>query len=146
MTAPPRERLYSPELLALATSLAEFPLAEGAALQGEARSRTCGSTVRMSLDVDDDGAITRLGMRVAACAVGQAAAAIFAQAAERNSASDIASSLAEMEAWLGGHGDLPDWPGVAAVATAREFPARHGAMLLPWRAALDALSKAGAAG
>jgi len=44
-----------------------------------------------------------------------------------------------MAAWLGGAGQMPDWPGLAAIAAARDYPARHGAILLPWRAALDAL-------
>jgi len=35
---------------------------------------------------------------------------------------------------------LPDWPGLDAIEAARAFPGRHGAMLLPWQAALAALS------
>jgi hypothetical protein len=37
---------------------------------------------------------------------------------------------------------LPDWPGVEAIAAARDYPARHGAIMLPWTAARDALSSA----
>jgi hypothetical protein len=37
---------------------------------------------------------------------------------------------------------MPDWPGLAAIAPAREFPGRHGAIMLPWTAARDALSGA----
>lgn len=146
MNAPPRERLYSPELLALATSLADYPLGDDLALRGEARSRTCGSSVLLGLGPGHDGAIARIGMRVSACAVGQASAAIFAREAAGRSASDILHALATIDAWLGGQGGLPDWPGMAALAAARAFPSRHGAIVLPWKAALDALSKAGTAG
>ena len=146
MNAPPRERLYSPELLALATSLADYPLVEDLALRGEARSRTCGSTVLLGLDPGQDGTIARIGLRVSACAVGQASAAIFAREAAGRSASGISRALATIDAWLGGQGGLPDWPGMAALAPARAFPSRHGAIVLPWKAALDALSKADAAG
>ena len=142
MTAPPRERLYTPELLGLATGLAHWPLDEAASLIGEARSRTCGSTIRLSLELDDSGAIARLGMRVSACAVGQAAAAIFAEAAMGRDNMAIADALAALEAWLEGEGAAPEWPGLAALVPARDFPSRHGAILLPWKAALDALCKA----
>ena len=43
-------------------------------------------------------------------------------------------------AWLAGGGTMPDWPGLDRLSAAREFPARHGAIMLPWNAALDALS------
>ena len=70
--------LYSPALLGLAVELAEYPLKDDMALRGEARSRSCGSTLQLGCTTDDDGAIAELGMRVSACAVGQASAAIFA--------------------------------------------------------------------
>jgi hypothetical protein len=54
------------------------------------------------------------------------------------------AALAALTEWLAGAGDLPGWPGLAAIAPARAFPARHGAIMLPWTAARDALSTAGA--
>jgi NifU-like protein involved in Fe-S cluster formation len=134
------ERLYTPELLALAVGLAAYPLADDLPLAGEARSRSCGSTLRIGLAVDSAGRVERIGMRVAACAVGQASAAIFAAAVPGRTRGDLAATLAALEAWLAEDGPAPEWPGLAMLAPARAYPARHGAMLLPWRAALDALS------
>jgi hypothetical protein len=37
--------------------------------------------------------------------------------------------------------ELPDWPDFSLLEAARDYPGRHGALQLPWRAALDALSK-----
>jgi NifU-like protein involved in Fe-S cluster formation len=139
-------RLYTPELLALAVGLAQYPLTDDLPLTGEARSRSCGSSLRIGLALDADGRIARIGMRVAACAVGQASAAIFAAAAPGRTAADLAGALAGLEAWLTDDAAAPDWPGLAMIAPARAYPGRHGAMLLPWRAALDALSKPGGAG
>jgi hypothetical protein len=51
-----------------------------------------------------------------------------------------------LEAWLESAGDLPDWPDLALLATARDHPARHGTLLLPWKAASKALSCGAAAG
>lgn len=144
------ERLYTPELLALAVGLANYRLTDDFPLIGEARSRSCGSSLRMGLTTGADGRIERIGMRVTACAVGQASAAIFAAAAPGMTAGELAQTLAALEAWLAGAntdtGSVPDWPGLGAIVPARAYPGRHGAMLLPWRAALDALSKPGGAG
>ena len=52
------------------------------------------------------------------------------------------ATLAALEGWLTASGPQPDWPGLDAIAPARDFPGRHGAMLLPWRAALEALPTA----
>jgi NifU-like protein involved in Fe-S cluster formation len=140
------ERLYTPELLGLAVELADWPPLDTTSWRGEARSPTCGSTLAMDLAVDEQGRIERLGMRVRACAVGQAAAAIFAQHAVGRSGDELALMLSGLEAWLDGKEPAPDWPDLATIAAAREYPGRHGAILLPWKAALAALSTTGAAG
>lgn len=136
------QRLYTPELLALAVELAGYPLLEAPALHGEARSVTCGSTLAMDLVADPDGRIGQLGMRVRACAVGQAAAAIFARHAPGRDAAELGRALGQLEAWLASEGPAPDWPDLALIEPARAYPARHGAILLPWKAAAAALSSA----
>ena len=140
------QRLYTPELLALAVELARFPRLEEATTQGEARSPTCGSTLAMDIELDEAGRIQRLGMTVRACAVGQASAAIFARHAGGRNPEAMARSLGQLEAWLAGDGPVPGWPDLALVEPARAHPARHGAMLLPWKAALAALSSTTPAG
>lgn len=131
--------LYSPEVLALATSLAVLPLDEALPLRGSARSPACGSSLEVGLALDPAGRIARVGIRAHSCAVGQAAAAIFAQGAAGCTRADLLGTLAALEAWLGDDGEMPQWPGLGAIAAARDFPGRHGAMLLAWRAALVAL-------
>lgn len=131
-------RLYTPEMLGLATGLARYPLDRAMPFQGKARSPSCGSSLEMSLALDPAERIERLGLLTQACAIGQASAALFAAGAVGIGRTQLVTVLAEIEAWLGG-GPLPEWPGLAAIAPARAFPGRHGAILLPWRAALDAL-------
>lgn len=135
--------LYTPEVLALATSLARYPLGDDLPLHGDARSQSCGSTLELGLAFEN-GRISRIGLRTHACAIGQAAAAIFAGAAIGRTGPDIADAEREVAAWLGG-GSLPAWPGIATIAAAAAYPARHGAVLLPWRAALSALPSAASA-
>jgi NifU-like protein involved in Fe-S cluster formation len=135
-------KLYTPEVLALATGLAGHPFDPAMPFTGHARSASCGSTLAISLALGEDGRIAEIGLRPQACAIGQASAAIFAAAAPGRSRADIAGAAAALSAWLDGSGAMPDWPGLAAIAAARDFPARHGAILLPWKAALDALPPA----
>jgi NifU-like protein involved in Fe-S cluster formation len=146
MNPPSAAKLYTPELLALAVQLANYPYDPALPLKGEARSRTCGSHLEIGLSVDDRGQIVKTGMRVTACAVGQAAAAIFAAGAAGHTGEAVALVLSELESWLGGSGNLPDWPSLAALTPARDHRGRHGAILLPWKASVAALCKAGQAG
>ena len=132
--------LYTPEVLGLATGLARYPLLDDLPLRGQARAPVCGSTVELGLDLTADGTIARAGIKAHACAIGQAAAALFAQSAAGQGRAELEAELARIEAWLAGpDAALPDWPGLGAIAAARAYPARHGAILLPWKAALAAL-------
>ena len=138
----PKGALYTPELLSLAVELADAPYDPAAPLLGEARSRSCGSIIRIS----SNRQLTGLGMQAQACAVGQGAAAIFLRHAGGRSREDITATLTALEEWLSGEGALPDWPDLEQIEMARDFPGRHGAILLPWQAALDALSNSGGEG
>jgi NifU-like protein involved in Fe-S cluster formation len=146
MTGARSPRLYTPSVLALATGLAAFPLDDRLPLRAEARSRTCGSEIILGLELTPSGRIVRVGLQVRACALGQASAALLAQDARDRAAEDVALTLHGLEAWLEGAGDMPDWPDLALLAPARDHPARHGALLLPWKAASKALSCGAAAG
>jgi len=142
VTAPAAAKLYSPELLGLATGLAQFPLTDDLPLRAEARSRSCGSVIVLGLALDEAGRVARIGMRVSACAIGQASAALLAQNAAGRAPSHIEAAGEALQRWLAQEGALPDWPGIAALAPARDHTGRHGALLLPWTAARTALSQA----
>lgn len=131
--------LYTPDVLALAIDLARHPLTDDLPLRSEARSKSCGSTIMLGLAVEAR-AVTRIGLRSQACAIGQASAAIFASAAVGEGIDHIAETRDAVAAWLAGDAPLPQWPGFATVAAARDYPARHGAVMLPWDAAIRALS------
>ncbi|OGS56233.1 MAG: hypothetical protein A3J40_02500 [Erythrobacter sp. RIFCSPHIGHO2_12_FULL_63_10] len=129
-------------MLALATSLSEYPLTDDLSPRAQERSRTCGSTVDIGLALDAGGLIARLGMRVSACAVGQASAALFAQSAKGRAPYEISQAFEQIESWLKAEGAPPDWPGFAVLESARPYSSRHEALLLSWKAACAALSKA----
>ena len=134
--------LYTPEMLALSAELSRHPWSQDFAHQAEARSSVCVSTITLGLNTDADGQISAIGLKVSACAVGQSSAAILAAAAQGASAEDIAQTLDGLKAWLAGGGDLPDWPRLTAIKGTLPHPGRHGALRLPWEAAVKALSHA----
>ncbi len=135
--------LYTARMLGLATELARIPWDDSLPFQGGARSASCGSTLRLGLQTDSAGRIEQIGISAHACAVGQAAAAIFAAHAVGHNRADIAQADDEIAAWLADERDLPDWPGLEAIAAAKAYPARHGAIPLAWKAALAALPTGG---
>jgi NifU-like protein involved in Fe-S cluster formation len=138
-----KEPPYTREILRLAASipyLEPFDELEGAT---EVRSKTCGSRIRMAVELDWADRIVRLRQAVEACAYGQAAAALLGGHAMGRSAEEVGAALAELEAWLAGNGDVPDaWPGLDALAPAVTRKGRHGAILLPFRAMLAAIEAA----
>ncbi|RKF23475.1 iron-sulfur cluster assembly scaffold protein [Altericroceibacterium spongiae] len=134
------EKLYTPELLGLTVELAEYPAKTSLSFVGDARSPSCGSMLTLNLETDASGHICDLGMAVQACAIGQASAAIFARHAQGKKLADIERMQKELDGWLEHNGALPDWPDIELIATARDFPGRHGAIRLPWQAAQRALT------
>lgn len=139
--ARPSGGLYTPAMLDAAVRLAAFPYDEALPFTGEARSRSCGSAIALALELDGEGRIVRLGLRPHACAVGQAAASLFAEHAAGSSRSDVAAARAGIAAWLAGEGAQPAWPGIALLEPALAYPARHTAILLAWDAALAAMPR-----
>lgn len=124
----------------MALDLARWPMAGDLPLIGEARSASCGSRMRVGIELDANGAISRIGIAAQACAIGQAAASLMARCAAGRTQQDFVKAEAEIVAWLGAQGALPEWPGLDALAAVRDYPGRHGAFLLGWRAVLQAMA------
>lgn len=141
MSAP----LYNRDILSLAVATADFPPLDGARLRVSARAPLCGSAIILDLDADAEGRVTGVGLHVEACALGQASAALLARHAPGQSLAEIRAARDTMAAWFKGEGEVPGWPGFDLLAPARDYPARHGAILLPFDAAIAALEDQAAA-
>ncbi len=139
-------QLYTTEILALAVELADYPLTGEWQRRAAARAQVCGSAIKLGLDCDTAGRFERVGVQAQACAIGQAAAAIFARHAKGRTFAEIGTSRDAIAGWLAEGGSVPDWPDLDRLEAARAYPARHGAIMLPWKAAATALSPAGEAG
>ena len=135
--------LYTTEILRLAASLPEPSRLEPVDGEAEQRSPTCGSTVRLQVQVDEEGRVAAISQQVHACAFGQASASLLAAGATRRSRDEVQSAVDDLTAWLAGDRDESgDWPGLAALAPARSRKSRHGAILLPFKALLAAMQGA----
>jgi len=141
MSAP----LYNRDILALAVATSEYlPIAD-ARHRVSKRAPLCGSAIILDLDTDDSGRITRVGMHVEACALGQASAALLARHATGLGLTELRAARESIVGWFAGEGAEPEWPGFDLLAPARDYPARHGAILLPFDAAIAALEDQAAA-
>lgn len=149
MAVTPTTKLYTPNLLSLATQLSDYPLDRPFAYHSSGRSRTCGSTVEVGVDLDATGRVANLGIQVTACAIGQSSAAILAIGAKGRTPHEIAQARSDIARWLsapeGGQFSLPDWPGFQPLEPAREHKGRHGALLMAWTAVSEALSSSDSA-
>lgn len=139
MNAPP----YTREILRLAASIPYLEPFDELDEATERRSPTCGSRMRVAVELDWAGRIKRLRQAVEACAYGQATAALMGGHAMGRSAEEVDEALTELEAWLAGEGEVPAaWPGLDALAPALARKGRHGAILLPFRTLLAAIEEA----
>ncbi|ALJ11695.1 iron-sulfur cluster assembly scaffold protein [Sphingopyxis macrogoltabida] len=137
MSAP----LYNRDILALAVATAEYLPNPAAGHHASARAPLCGSRILLDLDTGDDGRVTGVGMHVEACALGQASATLLARHAAGRGLAEFRAAREAIAGWFAGTGALPDWPGFDLLAPARDYPARHGAILLPFDAAIAALEE-----
>ena len=84
--------LYTREILRLAASipyLEPFEELEGAT---EVRSKTCGSRMRMAVELDWADRVVRLRQAVEACAYGQASAALMGGHAMGRNTEEVAAT------------------------------------------------------
>ena len=112
---------------------------------GEAniRSKLCGSEVAVRLKLDRLGKIAVISFSVRACAMGQASTAIVKRHAVGKTSTEIAKIENALSSFLLGESDLPtDWPGLEELAPAQAYPARHAAILLPYKAVLAGFAAA----
>lgn len=140
MSAP----LYNKDILRLAASIPHHQRLPEAQASVEKRSPTCGSRVTVDVTMAD-GRVADMGLDVKACALGQASASLMAARAIGMSARELADARDRLTAYLAGDSDdLDFWPGLAILAPARGYPARHASIRLGFEAIAEAARTADA--
>ncbi len=135
-------KLYSGRILKLATAI---PLTEAIAdpmATVKRRSPLCGSTITVSLSMQD-GVISAYGQDVKACALGQAAAAIVGQVVIGRTAAEIETARDQLKAMLKENAPVPDAPfdGFEVLLPARDYKNRHASIMLAIEATLEAVTE-----
>ena len=94
--------------------------------------------------LDGEGRVEAIGQDVSACALGQASAALMGAHVVGRSVVELGQARDALAGWLKGErGDPGSWPGLDQLGAARDYPARHPAILLPFDAAHEAAARAG---
>lgn len=138
-------KLYSGRILELAADMpATVPL-KGAHAMVRRRSPLCGSTVTVSLDMEN-GRIKRYAQDVKACALGQASASVSGRVMIGRTREEVAAARDALRAMLLG-GPVPEAPfeGLEVLTPARDYRNRHASILLALEATVEAIETAEAA-
>jgi NifU-like protein involved in Fe-S cluster formation len=135
---------YSNDVLRLAADIAH--LGRLAAPDASARrvSRICGSTLTLDVVLDPEGRISDLGLEVEACALGQAAASVFAAHAVGADLEAVTAGRDQLKAMLSDGAAPPAgrFSALCALEPARSYRQRHGSILLAFEAGVEAMEAA----
>ena len=134
--------LYNTDILSLSSALenAALPSPDGTARKV---SRLCGSWLEIDLNIDG-GVVSDCALRVQACALGQASAAILKEVIIGASFEEIKTARDSLHAMLKSGGAAPAgrFAKLALLAGVAKYPARHTSTLLAFEAALAAFEMA----
>lgn len=135
--------LYSQRILALAADIPHAERLDAPQATAQKRSPLCGSVITVDLDVTD-GKVSRFGMDVKACALGQASASVVAANIIGCTREQIETARDQLRAMLKENGPVPDAPfeGLEVLLPARDYKNRHASILLCLEASLDAFDRA----
>ena len=133
------DALYTREIIRLASTAPSGGDLTGADITVTKTSRICGSHITIAVNIKD-GRVSDYAQEIKACALGQASSAIVAQHAIGKSWDDISAVADQVEGLLKDGGAPPEgvWADYKAFVAARDHPARHSAIMLPFEALFEA--------
>lgn len=139
--------LYNTRILRLATQIPFTARLDGPQVSVTRTSRICGSRLIMDANFDDAGRISKIGLEVRACALGQAATALIAPRLIGLAHAEIEPAARAFAVMLDHEGAVPPppWSDLEIFLPVREHRARRGAVMLVFDAALAACDAAAAA-
>lgn len=97
------------------------------------RSPVCGSDLTLDAIIKGNR-VHKLGWRVRACSLGQAATAIVIQHLDDLDTDQVALVSEQLYGILKNQRDHSDWPELEIFSFARDIPSRHGSAMLPFKA------------
>lgn len=135
--------LYSTDILSLSATLenASLPAPSGTARKV---SKLCGSWVEIDLQVENE-VVSNCALRVQACALGQASAAILKEKIKGATLPELTTARDALRAMLkeGAPPPAGRFAKLALLAGVAKYPARHASTMLAFEAAVAAFENAG---
>ena len=138
--------LYSARILGLVANMPRAGRLAAPDASAEKTSKLCGSRIVIDVVVEH-GKVVDFAQDVAACALGQASAAILGAQVVGADLSEIELARDALQAMLksGGPPPLGRFAELAVLEPVKDYPARHASTLLAFEAAVEAVRKATAA-
>ena len=136
-------KLYSGQILALATDMPNTERLEAPDATVKKRAPLCGSTITVDVKIED-GKVTAYGQDVKACALGQAAASVVGRNIVGCTKDQVEAGRDAMKAMFKDGGPTPPAPfdGLEVLRPAQEYRNRHASILLSLEATLEAFDQA----
>lgn len=136
-------KLYSARILALAADIPHLGRLDAPDATVTRRSPLCGSSVTVDIAMAN-GQLGDLGLDVKACALGQAASAVTAEAAIGTTLEQVQLGRDQLKAMLKGKGGVPEAPfdGFEVLTPAAEYKNRHASIMLSIEALAEAMATA----
>ena len=131
--------LYNTDILTLASALRNEALA-GPCGTSRVVSKLCGSDLEIDVEMDG-GVVTACALRVKACALGQASAAILKAGIIGADLNEVEAARDALQAMLKSGGEAPAgrFSQLKLLAGVADYPARHQSTLLAWNGAAKAM-------
>lgn len=135
--------LYSSDVLRLAADIPHIGRLETPDASVRRVSRLCGSELELDLVLQGD-VVSDHAIRVKACALGQASAAVLSAHLRGASLAEVEQARDGLRAMLKSSGPAPEgrFGGLSALEGARDYPARHQSVMLAFEAAVEAVTTA----
>lgn len=140
------DELYSAKILTLVANIPRAGRLAAPDASAEKVAKLCGSKITVDV-VMKDGKVSDFAQDVAACALGQASAAILGANIVGSDLSEIELARDSLRAMLKTNGSPPAgrFSELAVLEPVKAYPARHASTLLAFEAAVEAVSRATAA-
>lgn len=141
-TSDPLDLLYNKELKRLAADPGHSERLAAPQASVRRTSPLCGSRIEIDLALEG-GRVAAYGQTVKACTLGQASAGIMGRHVIGARGAELRAMRRAVQAMLKEGRDLPDdaWAELRLLVPARDFRSRHGSILLPFDAVVEALDR-----
>lgn len=138
--------LYSARILTLVANMPRAGRLAAPDASAEKTAKLCGSRIVVDVTVQD-GKVADFAQDVAACALGQASAAILGAHVVGADLSEIELARDALRAMLKSGGPPPQgrFAELAVLEPVKDYPARHASTLLAFEATVEAVRQATAA-